>query len=204
MAYNLSDAVAALERAEVIIYPTETLYGLGADTLNPDAVEKVFQLKGRDRDNPIPVIVADREMLGSLVAELPPLAEKLMASFWPGPLTLVLPARADVPRPLVNSSGGIGVRISSQPIATGLVRALGRPLTATSANPSGLAPARTVQQAKSYFAGEIEVFIDAGELTSKTGSTVVEISANGVRIIRDGEIGRSELQHAVGESEVIR
>ena len=204
MAYNLSDAVAALERGEVIVYPTETLYGLGADALNAAAVEKVFQLKGRDSDNPIPVLVADREMLGALVAEIPALAEKLMASFWPGPLTLVLPARADVPRPLVNSSGGIGVRISSQPIATGLVRALGRPLTATSANPSGLAPARTVQQAKSYFAGEIEVFIDAGELTSKTGSTVVEISANGVRIIRDGEIGRSELQHAVGESEVIR
>jgi len=77
-------------------------------------------------------------------------------------------------------------------------------LTATSANPSGLAPAQTVQQAKHYFAGEIEVFIDAGELTSKTGSTVVEISANGVRIIREGEIGKSELQRAVGESEVVR
>jgi L-threonylcarbamoyladenylate synthase len=104
----------------------------------------------------------------------------------------------------VNSSGAVGVRISSQPIATRLVRALGRPLTATSANPSGLTAARTVRQAKHYFAGEIEVFIDGGELTSKTGSTIVEIGNNAITIIREGEIGRSELQLAVGESEVIR
>jgi len=201
---DLSRAVAALKRGEVIVYPTETLYGLGADALNLEAVEKVFQLKGRDPTNPIPVLIAGREMLGALVDEIPALAKTLMARFWPGPLTLVLPARRDVPRPLLNSSGAVGVRISSQPIATELVRALGHPLTATSANPSGLTPARTVQQAKNYFAGEIEVFIDAGELISKSGSTVVGISANGVRIIREGEIGKSELQSAVGESEVVR
>ena len=203
-AENLADAVAALKRGEVIVYPTETLYGLGADALNLDAVEKVFQLKGRDPTNPIPVLIAGREMLKALVTEVPALAEKLMAKFWPGPLTLVLAARKDIPSALLNADGGIGVRISSQPIATELVRALGCPLTATSANPSGLAPARTVQQAKNYFAGKINLFIDAGKLTSRTGSTVVEISANGVRIIREGEIGRSELQRAVGESAVVR
>jgi len=203
-AESLADAVAALKRGEVIVYPTETLYGLGADALNGAAVEKVFQLKGRDPDNPIPVLVADRKMLGALVAEIPALAEKLMANFWPGPLTLVLPARKNISTALLNVDGGIGVRISSEPIATELVHALGHPLTATSANPSGKEPARTLQQAKNYFAGEIDVFVDAGELTSKTGSTVVEIRANGVRIIREGEIGKSELQRAVGESEVVR
>jgi L-threonylcarbamoyladenylate synthase len=196
--------VAALKRGEVIVYPTETLYGLGADALNGAAVEKVFRLKGRNPDNPIPVLIADREMLGALVDEIPPLAEKLMARFWPGPLTLVLTARKNIPSALLNADGRVGVRISSEPVAIGLVRALGRPLTATSANPSGLTPARTVQQAKNYFTGEIEVFMDAGELTSKTGSTVVEVRANGVRIIREGEIGKSELQRAVGESEAVR
>jgi L-threonylcarbamoyladenylate synthase len=196
--------VAALKRGEVIVYPTETLYGLGADALNGAAVEKVFRLKGRNPDNPIPVLIADREMLGALVDEIPPLAEKLMARFWPGPLTLVLTARKNIPSALLNADGGIGVRISSEPVATGLVRALGRPLTATSANPSGLPPARTVQQAKNYFAGEIDVFMDVGELTSKTGSTVVEVRANGVWIIREGEIGKSELQCAVGESGAVR
>ena len=201
---DLSHAVAALKRGEVIVYPTETLYGLGADSLNLDAVEKVFQLKGRDPQTPIPVLVADREMLGALVEEIPALAKKLMASLWPGPLTLVLPARRDVPRPLVNSSGAVGVRISSQPIATSLVRALGHPLTATSANPSGKEPARTIVDAKRYFAAAIDVFIDGGRLTSKTGSTVVEIRNNAIRIIREGEIGKSELQRAVGEGEVVR
>ncbi|MDO8700059.1 MAG: L-threonylcarbamoyladenylate synthase, partial [Deltaproteobacteria bacterium] len=174
-AENLTDAVAALKRGEVIVYPTETLYGLGADALNLDAVERVFQLKGRDLNNPFPVLVAHREMLGALVDEIPALAEKLMANFWPGPLTLVLPARKDVPRPLLNFSGGIGMRISSEPIATELVRALGRPLTATSANLSGLTPARTVEQARDYFSEEIRVYLDGGTLASKTGSTVVEI-----------------------------
>ncbi len=201
---RIAPAVAALKRGEVIVYPTETLYGLGADALNVAAVEKVFRLKGRNRDNPIPVLVADREMLTALVADVPALAEKLIASFWPGPLTLVLPARKDVSPPLLNSSGGIGVRISSEPVATGLVRALGHPLTSTSANPSGQPPARTVEQAKNYFAEAIDLFIDAGKLISRTGSTVVEIRANAINIIREGEIGKSELQRAVGESEVVR
>ena len=107
-------------------------------------------------------------------------------------------------RPLLNSSGGIGVRISSEPVATGLVRALGHPLTSTSVNPSGQPPARTVEQAKNYFAEAIDLFIDAGKLISRTGSTVVEIRANAINIIREGEIGKSELQRAVGASEVVR
>lgn len=203
-AENLADAVAALKRGEVTVYPTETLYGLGADALNLDAVEKVFQLKGREPDNPIPVLVADREMLGALVAEVSPLAEKLIANFWPGPLTLVLPARKDIPSGLLNADGAIGVRISSEPIATGLVRALGRPLTATSANPSGQPPARTVLQAKHYFAGAIDIFIDGGRLTSRNGSTVVEIRDNAIRILREGEIGGSELQRVIEGGEVVR
>ena len=89
-------------------------------------------------------------------------------------------------------------------VAIGLVRALGHPLTSTSVNPSGQPPARTVEQAKNYFAEAIDLFIDAGKLISRTGSTVVEIRANAINIIRDGEIGKSELQLAVGESEVVR
>ena len=139
------------ERGEVIVFPTETLYGLGADALSFAAVEKVFQLKGRDPNNPIPVLIDGRDMLGAVVADIPPLAETLIARFWPGPLTIVLPARKDIPRPLLNSNGGIGVRLSSQPIATQIVKALGHPLTATSANPSGKAPARTLDASKKIF-----------------------------------------------------
>jgi L-threonylcarbamoyladenylate synthase len=200
---NFADAVAALRCGTVIVFPTETIYGLGADAFNFAAVEKVFQLKGRDPNNPIPVLIADREMLGTLVVEVPPLADKLIGGFWPGPLTIVLRARNDIPAPLVNSTGGVGVRISSQPIATELVKALGRPLTATSANPSGQLPARTVEEAKTIFGGRIDIFVDGGELTSKTGSTVAEINGDMIKIIREGEIGKTKLQRVVGKGKVL-
>jgi L-threonylcarbamoyladenylate synthase len=192
------DALAALARGEVIVFPTETLYGLGADALNSQAVEKVFQLKGRDRSNPIPVLVADLAMLDMLVVAIPGIAKTLMESFWPGPLTLVLPARSDIPKPLVNANGGIGVRISSQPIATKLVARLRRPLTATSANPSGKEPARTVAEAKGYFSDTIEIFIDGGRLQSRIGSTVVEVLDREIKIIREGEISAAALAQTIG------
>jgi L-threonylcarbamoyladenylate synthase len=198
----LTIARAALRRDEVIVFPTETLYGLGADALSSTAVEKVFQLKGRDPNNPIPVLIDGRNMLGTLVAEIPLLAEALIARFWPGPLTIVLAARKGIPRPLLNSNGGIGVRLSSQPIATEIVKSLGHPLTATSANPSGKAPARTLDEAKQYFSGQVDVFVDGGELTSRTGSTIVEISADKVRIIRAGEIGEAQLESALGAGRI--
>jgi L-threonylcarbamoyladenylate synthase len=196
---KLAEALAALRRGEVIVFPTETLYGLGADALNFSAVGKVFQLKGRDPNNPFPVLVADRTMLEFLVAETTQLADSLMTRFWPGPLTLVLPARADIPRPLVNRDGGIGVRLSSQPIATELVRLLGRPVTATSANPSGWPGARTVAQAKNYFAGKIDIYLDGGELNSATGSTVAAVSKDKLKIIRAGEISRQALEDVAGK-----
>lgn len=194
----MTGAVAALGRGEVIVFPTETLYGLGADALNAAAVEKVFQLKGRQPNNPFPVLVSDRSMLNTLVASLPPLAERLMERFWPGPLTLVLPARNDIPRPLVNSTGGVGVRVSSQPIATQIVKMLGRPVTATSANPSGQPGALTIAQAIIYFAGKIEIFVDGGVLTNQTGSTVAAVNGNKVKIIRAGAIATHELESVLG------
>ena len=202
-AEDFTNAVAALKRGQVIVFPTETLYGLGADALDTAAVGKVFQLKDRDADSPIPVLVADREMLSRLVAEVPPLAEKLILRFWPGPLTIVLPARSVIPRPLVNGTGGVGVRISSQPLTIELIKALDHPLTATSANPSAKPPARTVEEAKQYFAGRIDIFIDGGELTSNTGSTVVEIVRGSLRIIRVGDISKSQLEAALGPERIV-
>jgi L-threonylcarbamoyladenylate synthase len=200
----LATAVAALRRGDVIVFPTETLYGLGADALNFSAVEKVFQRKGRDPNNPFPVLISDRSMLDLLVATVTPLADKLMRHFWPGPLTLVLPARNDIPRPLMNSTGGVGVRISSQPIATAIVSMLGQPVTATSANPSGQLGAQTLAQAQNYFIGRIEVFVDGGTLTSATGSTVAAVSEREIKMIRAGEISIAQLQSIVGEGVTIR
>ena len=200
----IATAVAALRRGEVIVFPTETLYGLGAHALNEAAVDAVFRIKGRDPNTPIPVLVSDQAMLDRLVATIPPIAEQLMQCFWPGPLTVVLPARANIPRTLLNSANGIGIRISSQPIAMELVQTLGAPVTATSANPSGAEPARTVAQARNYFTEGVNVFIDGGTLGSKAGSTVVEIQGDKLRIVREGEIRRAALESVIGRESILR
>jgi L-threonylcarbamoyladenylate synthase len=200
---SIATAVAALKRGEVIVFPTETLYGLGAQALNHSAVDAVFRLKGRDPNTPIPVLVSDQAMLDQLIATIPPIAKQLMQRFWPGPLTLVLPARAHIPKPLLNPSNGIGIRISSQPIAMELVQALGAPLTATSANPSGAEPARTVPEARNYFGDSVNVFVDGGPLGSKTGSTVAEIRGDKLRIIREGEIPTPDLEAVLGRGSIL-
>jgi L-threonylcarbamoyladenylate synthase len=200
---NISSAIAALRSGNVIVFPTETVYGLGADALNPEAVEKIFQLKGRNPENPIPIIVADQTMLGGLIDKIPSIAEKLIDRFWPGPLTLVLQARYDSPKQLLNSRGGVGVRVSSHPTATQLARELGRPLTATSANPSGKQAAATIEQAENYFSGAIEVFVDGGKLPAKIGSSVVEVIEDRIKIIREGEISVSQIATIIGGKNIL-
>ncbi|MBI2359421.1 MAG: threonylcarbamoyl-AMP synthase [Deltaproteobacteria bacterium] len=196
----VSRAVEALRHGEVIVFPSETFYGLGADALNAAAVERVGSLKGRQADSPIAVIVADREMLERVVAEIPPAAEQLIGRFWPGPLTLVLPARSHLPSPLLNRAGGIGVRMSSHPLAMRLVREFGHPVTATSANPSGQEPSRTVAEARSYFTGKVSVYVDGGRLTAAKGSTVLEIVSGDLRMIREGEVSLAEIRKALRSS----
>jgi L-threonylcarbamoyladenylate synthase len=200
---SLDVALAALNRGEIIVFPTETLYGLGADALNEEAVKTVFRLKGRETNAPFPVLVADTAMLDRLVEKIPPFARDLMQRFWPGPLTLILPARANIPKPLLNASRGIGVRISSQKIATRLVQALGRPLTATSANPSGKEPARTVLEARNYFGDQVSIFLDGGTLRSKTGSTVAEVQDERLHVVREGDVSVAALEEVIGKGRFI-
>lgn len=194
---SLLHAVEALKRGDAIVFPTETFYGLGADALNHSAVEKIVALKGRSPESPIAVIIGDEKALGSIVAEVSPVAQRLIERFWPGPLTLILPAKKELPQALLNSRGGIGVRISSHPLAARLARELGRPLTATSANPAGKEPARTLAEARAYFSIQIEVFVDGGKLVGKRGSTVAEVVGNQFRILREGEISSEALEEGL-------
>jgi L-threonylcarbamoyladenylate synthase len=197
----VDEALDALRRGEVIVMPTETVYGLAADALDETAVDRVVALKGRAPESPIAVIVAGRDMLESLVEEVPPAAEKLIERFWPGPLTLVFRGKKGLPGALLNREGGIGIRVSSHPIARTLSRTLGRPLTATSANPSGKEPARSLDEAKIYFAGQIRCFIDGGRLDGTRGSTVADVTHGPLEILREGEIEAAELEKALGPAE---
>ena len=193
----LAEALAALDHGQAIGFPTETFYGLGADALSARAVGRVVRLKGRPADSPIPVIVADQRMLLCIVTAIPPLAQSLIDQFWPGPLTLVLPGSPGLPKPLLNRRGGVGVRVSSHPLAQRVVSEFGRPITATSANLSGENAARTAQEVRAYFGASLPIILDGGALRGKKGSTVLEVDKDQIRLIREGEIARAALQKAL-------
>lgn len=195
-------ALAALARDEPIVFPTETFYGIGARALHVPAVDAVATLKGRDADKPIALIVRDVTMLTRVVARVPAPAERLIARFWPGPLTLVLPARAGLPAPLTGGGEWIGVRVSSHPIAQALVAALDEPITATSANPGGADPALDVATARGYFGARVGAYVDGGTLAGGLGSTVVLVADDAARVIRRGATPIDALQQVLGATPI--
>ena len=191
---TIAQAVAALRAGAVVVYPTETFYGLAADASNPAALEQIFAIKGRDAAKTIALIAHDLETAFAIASEVPPSAQTLAHAFWPGPLTLVIPARAGIPAALVGPDGGVGVRVSSHPVARALARGVGRTITATSANRSGAPPARTIAEARAALGGAVKVYVDGGTLTGGRPSTVLGCERAGVRLLRAGAIGIEEIE----------
>jgi L-threonylcarbamoyladenylate synthase len=193
----LEDAIGALRDGELVVYPTETFYGIAADPFSVTALEKLFAIKGRDANKPIALIAADSTMAFAIAHEVPAVARRLATAFWPGPLTMVIPARRDFPPQLIGPDGGVGVRVSSHPIAAALSDGLGHPITATSANLSGNPPASTSDAARKSFGSKVKVFLEGGILTAAAPSTVIACDADGFRIIRAGVISERELRAAL-------
>jgi L-threonylcarbamoyladenylate synthase len=187
-------AVAAMRAGEAVVYPTETFYGVGVDAFAPAALERIFAIKGRDAAKTIALIAHDEAAAFAIAREVPDTARRLARAFWPGPLTIVMPARDGIPEALIGPGGGVGVRVSSHPLASALARSLGRPITATSANMAGEAPAQTLAQAQAALGKEIKVFVEGGKLTGGAPSTVVECSHGDWRILRAGAIAENELK----------
>ena len=194
---GLHDAVAALRAGELVVYPTETFYGIAADPFSPSALEKLFAIKGRDSQRPIALIAADAQMAFEVALEVPTVARRLASAFWPGPLTIVLPAREGFPAALVGPDGGVGVRVSPHPIARVLSEELGCPITATSANRSGEEPATTLQAARKSLGDKVKVFLEGGILHPSAPSTVIVCDTRGYRIIRAGAISEREMAAAL-------
>ena len=184
----LDRAIEALRSGEVVVYPTETFYGMGVDALSLAALDRLFALKGREPGKPVALIAADARSVFELVREVPEAARRLADAFWPGPLTLVLPARDDLPGPLIGPDGGVGVRVSSHPIARALAAGLGRPITATSANLAGGQPATTLVEARDAFGAKVKVYLEGGKLAASAASTVIACDRNGWRVLRAGLI----------------
>ncbi len=184
----ISEVVDSLKKGGICAYPTETFYGLGVDVTNEQAIRHLFDVKRRDSSNPVAVIVSDQSMLSTIVSEIPDKALVLMDVFWPGPLTILFRTNNKISKRLTTNTGKIGIRVSSHPVASALVKKLGRPLTTTSANLSGFPPSAKIRHLKSYFQDKIDLIIDCGDLAPSRGSTVVDVTEEKLTIIREGVI----------------
>jgi len=194
---EIPQLAALLQAGEVVAFPTETVYGLGADATSSDAVLKIYETKGRPRFNPLIVHVADLAMAERL-AEFSPLARRL-AAFWPGPLTLVLPRKADAGLSDIATAGldTVGIRIPAHPLARELIRAAGRPLAGPSANPSGRLSPTTAAQVIKGFGGRVPV-LDGGPATAGVESTILAVTGDEVTQLRAGALPRAEAEAAIG------
>jgi len=180
------------------VFPTETVYGLGADARSSAAVAGLVAVRGREPGKPIILLVADTMMVETVASDFPEPARRLAARFWPGPLTLVLPARDGLPAPVTAGTGTVGVRVPGHPVARALAAGLGGPVTAPSANPPRAEPPRTLAAARAYFGRRVVVYVDGGALPGGA-STVAAVEGAHVRVLRAGLIPESALHAAIAE-----
>lgn len=189
----LAEAAGVLAAGGLVIYPTETLYGVAADHRNPAALARLSVLKGRQALKPFPLILADAAEADTLAQDIPPQARQLMARFWPGPLTLVLAARQGLSPRLLSEGGGVGLRVSPHPVAAGLARALGRAITATSANLAGQPPASRADELDPELLAGVDLVLDAGPTPGGPASTILAAQAWPPKLLRAGAIGQEEM-----------
>ena len=191
---KLEEIAGILQEDGVIVYPTETFYGLGTNGYSEKAVKKVYRLKKREPLKPLSVVISDLSMLrkitsGDLLAFQP-----LFAEFWPGPLTLILRASSAIPDVLLGENGTIGVRLTAHPWVRALVRYTRFPITATSANISGETPISSPKQAKELFEGSVDIIVDGGKTKGFLPSTVVDLSGKAPRLVREGAVPSARLK----------
>ena len=186
-------AASVIRHGGIVAFPTDTVYGLGVNVFNEEAVQKVYRVKGREEQKPIGILISDESELCGLVGEIPESAKVLMRKFWPGALTLILPA-GGVNNLLTSGSGTIGVRIPDSGIALSLIRESGVPVTSTSANLSGHASASCAEEVLGDLDGKIDMVIDGGLLDSSVSSTVVDLTSGNLRILREGRISRQTIE----------
>lgn len=188
----LEKSLEVLKGGGIIAYPTESFYALGVIATNEAAVKKLCRIKNRPVSKPLPVIVGDMETLKSIVKSLPFQAETLMNQFWPGPLTIIFEAVSGLPALLTGGSNRIAARIPGVSAALHLAIRARLPITATSANPSGSIPARRAQEVIEYFGESIDLVIDSGETPGGKPSTIVDVTAMPLKVLRAGRIELQE------------
>jgi L-threonylcarbamoyladenylate synthase len=191
-------AADVLRRGGLVAFPTETVYGLGANALDADAVARIFTAKGRPSNNPLIVHVADAAEVAQLTSSRPDMFAQLTAAFWPGPLTLVLPKSETVPDVVTAGGATVAVRMPAHPVALALLRATQLPLAAPSANLSSELSPTSADHVLRGLAGRIELILDAGPTTEGIESTVLDLTAHPPGVLRPGPITPAQLEAVIG------
>ena len=194
---ELQRAVKEIRSGGIVMFPTDTLYGLAVDPRNWNAIERLFTVKGRDASNAVPMICADLVQVEREVKLMTDLAKDLSRLFWPGPLTMVLDGNGSMAKNAIGLDGSIGVRVPSHPVARAFANAVGHPITATSANYSGEKPPQAVTEASKSILESVDLILDAGEVSGGLPSTIVDVRTNPVQLIRDGAIPWDDVLNSI-------
>jgi L-threonylcarbamoyladenylate synthase len=195
---HIQEAAVLLNKDEIIAFPTETVYGLGANAYSEVAVSKIFKAKGRPSDNPLIVHISHLNQLSKLVKELPPLAEKLISQFWPGPLTLVLPKGEGIADKVTAGLKTVAVRMPDHPVALAIINAANVPIAAPSANVSGKPSPTTAAHVLEDLNGKIAGIVDGGATGVGVESTVLDCTTEIPMILRPGGVTREQLEEVIG------
>jgi len=199
-AQGLAAAVAALRGGELVVLPTDTVYGLGADAFAPDAVAAILAAKGRG-EMPPPVLIPSVQTLDGLATHIPVYARDLIRAFWPGPLTLVFVAQSSLMWDLGETNGTVAVRMPKDDIALKLLDVIG-PMAVTSANVSGQTPAKTILEAQAQLGSAVSVYLDAGPCSDSLPSTMLDCTGEAPVILRAGAVSVVRVQEVLGEVEL--
>jgi L-threonylcarbamoyladenylate synthase len=193
-------AVRLLRAGKVIAFPTDTVYGVGASGFNERAIEQLFVAKNRERDKAIPYLLNDARDLELVAREIPQAARLLAAKFWPGALTLIVPASARVPKILIAGGENVAVRVPNHPTTRALIDSLRAPLAATSANISGATDPATARQVFEQLNGRIPLILDGGATRGNVPSTVIDVTCDPPRVLRVGALSIQELEQVLGSA----
>ena len=197
--YDIYEAAALLRGGGLLGIPTETVYGLGADGLNPEAVHRIFEAKGRPQDNPLILHIPDVPWLERYCRNIPPAACLLAERFWPGPLTMILPRRENVPNAVTCGLNTVGIRCPNHPVFLAILRALDRPVAAPSGNRSGRPSPTCAAHMLEDMDGRIEAIVDGGSCGVGVESTIVDLTAPVPRLLRPGGLSLEALREVLGE-----
>jgi len=182
------EARTVLDRNGILAVPTETFYGLAVNPFQEEALDRLFTIKRRGMERPVLVLVNDGEMLARLVRDIPAVANRLMARFWPGPLTIIFPCQPGLPRLLTGGTRTIGVRQPRQDITCRLITVLGHPITGTSANRAGSPPLTRAAEVAGEFGDQVDLILEAGPCPGGLPSTIVDVTSSPPRLVRAGAI----------------